>query len=193
MKKSFFYLLAAIVIVAGLFLKFYTIGAGNNVVFTPTSGATFPQITGTTLTGEDFIVPNDLDRDINLVVIGFKRRHQEDISTWIDAYNTQGYKAMDIGFYEVPVVYEMEFIQRFFLNNAMKFGVTDKTQRERTVTVFLDQSKFLKSMAMDEDKIYALLLDRQGTILWIQEGVYTPEIGQALKTKLSELGSRSAP
>ena len=161
-----------IVVFIGLGLKFWLIGAGRNIPFTPTMGSTLPVLSGTTLTGDDFTFPDDFEHDLNLIVMGFKRRHQDAIHTWLKPFDTDTLNTLDIGFYEVPVIYEMEFIQRFFLNNAMKFGVSSAAQRRRTITVFLDRSKFLKTMSMQEENIYALLVDRTGKILWMQPGVY---------------------
>ena len=186
MKKFIIYSLTALALVFGVFIKFFTIGAGDVTKFEVTSSAQWPQMSGTTLLGEDFILPDQFESDLNLVVIGFKRRHQEDINTWIDAYANSDLKEKNIGFYEVPVVYEMEFSQRFFLNNAMKFGVPDEDQKRRTVTVFLDRSKFLKTMNMDEDLIYALLVQKDGTILWMTNGVVSEQSMNGLKEAIAQ-------
>ncbi len=186
MKQKIFTGLAVVVVLSVLFLKFFTIGAGDNTKFTPTSEGIWPVMTGITLLGDEFTLPKDFDHEINLVVIGFKRSHQDEINTWIEAFQTRGFSDMDLGFYEVPVVYEMEFTQRFFLNNAMKFGVPGEEQKRRTITVYLDRSQFLKTMNMDEDKIYALLINRQGQILWVIDGVFTDETERRLRAALKE-------
>ena len=173
MKKKLVLIFAAIFVVMGLVAKFVLIGAGDISKFTPAEAETWPTLSGTTLLGDDFTMPQDFDLNLNLVLIGFKRSHQEDINTWTQAFKPYELEELALGFYEVPIVYEMEFTQRFFLNNAMKFGVKGDYEKSRTVTVYLDRSKFLKSMNMDEDNIYALLINRAGKILWIHKGVST--------------------
>ena len=186
MKLKLLKALLVVVVLAGLFVKFFMIGAGENVKFTPAQEGTWPTVSGTTLLGNDFTLPKDFDHDINLVVIVFKLSHQDEINTWINAFKTLGFSDMNLGFYEVPVVYEMEFTQRFFLNNAMKFGIPDEDQKRRTITVYLDRSQFLKTMNLDENKIYAFLIDREGKILWMQEGIFTDEINESLRTALEK-------
>ena len=127
MKKAIFYVLAAFVLLIGLFIKFYTIGAGEITKITPTEKGVWPSMTGISLVGEEFTLPSDFNKPLNLVVVAFKRRHQENINTWIEAFQQGELGKLDMDFFEVPVIYEMEFTQRFFLNNAMKFGIQDES------------------------------------------------------------------
>ena len=188
MKKAVFYVLAAFVLLAGIFIKFYTIGAGEITKITPAEKGVWPSMTGISLMGKEFTLPKDFEKPLNLVVVGFKRRHQDNINTWIEAFRQGDLGKLDIGFFEVPVIYEMEFTQRFFLNNAMKFGIQDEGQKQRTITVFLDRSQFLKTMNMEEEHIYAVFMDQNGNILWMRKGDYTKEF---LEELLSIIKSRS--
>ena len=58
-----------------------------------------------------------------------------------------------------------------FLNNGMRFGITDEIARKRTITVYANRQEFFKLTQMKEEQIYALLLDSGGKIIWKTEGV----------------------
>lgn len=172
-----------------LALKFFFIGAGSLTKMNPTPDATFPSLKGISLLGDELMVPGDLKGNHRLLVLGFKRKHQDPINTWLAGFDGSSLKDQGVALYELPVIYEMDRTQRFFLNNAMKFGIPDEQQRDRTITIFLDRSQFLKSMNMDKNAIYAVLIDRSGKILWTQKGVFQPQYIQEIEQILENAGA----
>jgi hypothetical protein len=87
--------------------------------------------------------------------------------------------------YELPTIYRMNRLQRSFLDRGMAMGIPSKEARETTITLYLDKEKFRKALDMpSEDRIYVLLVDRKGKILWRTDGVYTPDKLDTLRKAL---------
>ena len=89
-------------------------------------------------------------------------------------------------YYELPTIDKLNPITRWFINNGMRSGIPDKTQRARTITLYIDKRPFKTSLNLAaEDTIYALLLDRAGLVVWRASGDYTEEKGKSLEQFLS--------
>lgn len=147
----------------------------------------FPEVLGTNLEGDDVMLPDELKGEYNLVVIAFERKQQEDINTWIDA--TKGFYDLyeDFEFYELPVIKAMNFFMRFNINNGMRYGIPDKDQRLRTVTMYINKESFKAALNIpNEDSIQALLLDASGKILWREAGIASEDKIESLKILLNE-------
>lgn len=70
---------------------------------------------------------------------------------------------------------------RTFINEGMRAGIPDPVARERTITLYVDKRAFREALGLrSEENIYALLLDREGRVLWQAEGVWTAEKGEQL-------------
>ena len=74
----------------------------------------------------------------------------------------------------------------------MRGGIADRQQRARTITLYLDKEPFKKAMGVGpEDRIYALLVDKTGRILWRAEGVFTEAQGKSLVAALTPQANSS--
>ena len=70
-------------------------------------------------------------------------------------------------YYELPVIQQLGSLSRTFINEGMRAGIRDPITRARTITLYLDKEAFRSALGFpDEETIYLLLIDRQGTILW---------------------------
>jgi hypothetical protein len=130
----------------------------------------FPKLVGIDLFGEERAVPSTFTGDLNLVTIGFKREHQNNINEWIKVANVIMADNRDISFYELPIIYEINMPYRFWINNGMRSGVKDPAARQNTITIYTERKKFTELMNMKTDRIYTLLLDQDGVIIWRAEG-----------------------
>jgi hypothetical protein len=64
----------------------------------------------------------------------------------------------------------------------MRAGIPDPVARERTITLYLDKDAFRGALQLaTEEDIQALLLDRQGRVLWRAEGILTPDKAASLE------------
>ncbi len=131
----------------------------------------FPEVTGSNLEGKRYNLPADFEGEKNLCLIAFTREQQDDVDTWLTAVKpllgTPGFEM-----YELPTISKGNPAFRGWLDSAMRDGIPDRKQRERTITLYLDKKAFRDSLGLrDEKRIYALLVNRDGAILWQSEGV----------------------
>ena len=132
----------------------------------------FPQVRGTNLEGEQFLIPQDLKAKKKLLLIAFKRKQQEDINTWLTSTTELLNKYPDFSVYEIPVLKKFNFLMRFNINNGMRYGIDSKMQRERTITLYLDKDKFNQALEIEtQDTIYAFLLNEKNEIIWKAQGL----------------------
>jgi hypothetical protein len=136
----------------------------------------FPDIEGRTLSGRSFSVPDSLEHGLNLVVVAFQRGQQDSVNTWLETLRRLEGELDDFGFYEFPVLPEMNAVARWFIYNGMRRGITSEDGRRRTVTFHLDRPAFMRSLEIDnEESIRLYLLDRRGTILFESEGGWSDD------------------
>ena len=154
-----------------LSLQSCMIGAGENSKVEPNKNNYFPKITGIDLDGKKQELPAAFKNKFNLVIVAFKREQQAEVDTWINAIEPTLKENSNLSFYEIPLIYELSTFSRMWVNNGMRFGIPNEIARKRTITVYTNREEFFKITAMKEDKIYALLIDNSGKILWRAEGV----------------------
>ncbi len=145
-----------------------------------------PTLQGINLVGDSVSFPEDLNNNLTLFVIGFKREQQKDIDTWIQTYNQKKLAEQKIDFFELPIIYEVGMVKRLFINNGMKMGIPDLEQRQRTVTIYMERQNLFDALEMKEDRIYSLLVDKKGEILWRSEGVASPEKMENLERAIKD-------
>ena len=165
---------------------FGCIGSGQNSPISAQNEKTFPGVTGIDLEGKDRQLPAAFSGRKNLVAVAFEREHQDAVNTWIPFAESQMASDPDVRFYEVPLIYEMMGITRMWVNNGMRSGIPDPAARERTITVYTDRDVFTKALNMSTDRIYMLLVDDTGKILWRAEGPRTDALEKSLKAALKK-------
>lgn len=145
----------------------------------------FPDLTFTNLEKQTLSMPHDFEGERNLLLIAFQREQQDEVDTWLR--EMKRFEEMDPGFryYELPIIEKLNGLTRWFINRGMRRGIPDKKARERTITLYLDKSAFRQSLALrDEKRIYAVLVDRSGRVLWRAEGTFDEAKAASLKESL---------
>lgn len=176
MKKILMYYSIGILLSIGLLSKFYLIGPGEIMTWSKEKNKIgyIPRLEGENLLGDPLSFPKDLKAPLTLIVIGFKREHQKDIDTWIQAYQEKRLADQSVDFFELPIIYEVGMVKRLFINNGMKMGIPDPEQLKRTVTIYMKRQNLFDALDMKEDTIYSLLVTQKGKILWRNEGKASP-------------------
>jgi hypothetical protein len=145
----------------------------------------FPFVRGENLEGRAFTLPADLKGTYNLLFIAFQREQQIDINSWLPFAKQQVKEHPSLAYYELPTIYRGNPLFRWGLNTGMRMGIPDKKAREVTITLYLDKQAFRKALDMpDEERIYVLLVNSKGEVLWRVEGPFNEEKGQDLKLAL---------
>ena len=146
----------------------------------------FPPLKASNLNGKEMAIPAEFEGDFNLVLIAFQRKQQDNVNTWLKPLPKISEAHERLRYYELPTIDKLNPITRWFINNGMRSGIPDKTQRARTITLYIDKRPFKTSLNLAaEDTIYALLLDRAGLVVWRASGDYTEEKGKSLEQFLS--------
>jgi hypothetical protein len=156
------------------------------------SAGKFPVLESETLEKQSVQLPQDFQGERNLLLIAFEREQQKDIDTWLTQMKRYEDIDKEFRYYEIPTIEKMNRFMRWFINTGMRHGIPDKKARERTITLYIDKEPFKKSLQIpDEKKIYAMVVDRSGNVLWRATGPYDEANGKSLREFLEEQHVRS--
>ncbi len=147
----------------------------------------FPQVEGDNLEGRSFLLPNDLEEDLNLMIIPFKRSQQALVNQWVPFLEEIKEKYNFFEFYEIPTLNSTYKLMSFVIDGGMRSGIPDKDTRERTITLYINKNPFKESLGIeDENTIYLFLIKRSGKILWSTKGGYTQKKSKELEDALDK-------
>jgi hypothetical protein len=141
----------------------------------------FPTVSGFNLNREEFIFPQDLAGELNILFVPFLQRQQSIVNTWIPFAQETEAVYPSVIYYELPTIDEMPSLSRMFVNEGMRAGIPDETARERTVTLYIDTSEFMEVTDIPgKDEVHILLVNRSGDILWRTTGRFDETKGETL-------------
>ena len=188
-KKKMFIAAGVIVITIGIILWWGSrVKVGESILNLTREEPHFPEVSGYNLMREEFIFPEDFEGKYNLVLIPFQQVQQRDVNTWIPPAQELERTVPGLVYYELPTIYELPTLSRTFINEGMRAGIPDQTARERTITFYLNKEEFKKALGITtEAEIQIFLIDREGNILWREEGLYSPDKEQSLLDQLSQM------
>ena len=151
--------------------------------------ATFPRLSASNLEGNTLRLPEDFAGDRNLLLIAFQREQQQNVDTWLHEMNRfQLFPGFQ--YYELPTIDRLNPLFRWFIGNGMRRGIPDRSARSRTITLYLDKPSFCKALSLpDEKRIYAILVDRSGKVLWRAEGDFDEAKAASLQRALARAKS----
>jgi len=151
---------------------------------TPEAGV-FPKLTAANLNGKSFSMPGGFAGNLNIVLIAFEREQQKELDTWLAVLPKALEGFPKVSYYELPTIARLNSMARWFIDTGMRSGIHDKAQRERTITLFIDKKPFTESLHIQSEKtVYAMLIDREGKVLWRADGVANAEKESSLKAAL---------
>ena len=145
----------------------------------------FPKLTASTLAGTPLRLPQDFVGDRNLLFIAFQREQQQNVDTWLrEMKRFAGFPGFK--YYELPTIDRLNPLARWFIDRGMRRGIPDREARSRTVTLYLDKPSFRKALNLpDESRIYAVLIDRTGRVIWRAEGDFDEAKASSLQKALA--------
>ena len=153
----------------------------------------FPTVKGANLEGRRYVLPADLEGEVNVLLIPFQRWHQDLVDTWVPVLRNLMARYPAMRYYELPTLPRMNPIYRMSLDYGMKMGIPDRGAREATITLYLDKDAYRRALAIpNEDTITVMLVTRDGDILWRTTGAYSTEGERSLAVAL-EFHSRRLP
>ncbi len=145
-------------------------------------GKKFPNIEGESLSGKKVTFPADVEGEVILVAVAFKREAQAMLDSWTDYFEElcQGKEA-----YELPVI-ESSFWKVFsgFIDKGMKSGIPQE-KHDSVVTHYGDASEFKEKLGIEDKNLgYVFLLDEEGRVLFKGEGYVDEEGKEELMDKV---------
>jgi hypothetical protein len=150
----------------------------------------FPNVEGSNLQGERFILPSDFKGELNIVLVAFKREQQSDVDSWMPFLKALGDRRGDLRIYELPTLGRRYRLMRSFIDGGMRRGIPDAAVRAATITLYIDKSPFRDSLRLpDEDRIYVLLVDKEGKVFWRGAGRFDDRSGAELARRSEEARS----
>jgi len=142
-----------------------TLGCSSKVA-TPNNvkNSMFPTVQGQSLSGETVSIPEKFKGKSTLLLVGYVQRAQFDIDRWILGVLQA---EVQVQIVEVPTIAGMlpQMVQSF-IDNGMRSGIPEADWGS-VVTVYGDADKIIAALGNDRPQsAYAVLLDKEGRIVW---------------------------
>jgi len=139
-----------------------------------TSGDRFPVLAARDLERTDRTLPDDLSGTWNLVVVAFRRQHQQLVDQWVAWHAGVAPERPGFECWEVPVLATLWSPARSFIDGGMAQAVREAHARQHTLTVYTNVAKAAYALDItDTGTITVLLVDADGRIRWRASG--TPD------------------
>ena len=136
--------------------------------------ATFPEARGSNLNDKAYQLPGDFEAEWNLVLLGYLKEHQGEVNTWLAVAPDLEERFEFLRTYELPTLEALTEAKRDRLDGMMKAEIRNSDTRDRTITLYLDRPAFLEALHIDTtDAIHALLVARDGRVVWWHEGTHS--------------------
>lgn len=81
---------------------------------------TFPKISGSNLEGQKFELPKDFRGKLNIVIVVFRREHQDLIEGWTSSLGDLIKKNPDLAYYELPTLQVSYSLFRSWIDGDMR-------------------------------------------------------------------------
>lgn len=139
----------------------------------PETRLVFPQVAARSLDGRNYRLPEDLEGEHNVVLVGFEWWQQELIDSWVPSLETLAGLRPGMRFYELVVVPRSRLAARGIIDGGMVDGIPDPEVRARTLTAYTDLAELLVALDLEGTRDIAVFLtDRAGRIRWRAAGAH---------------------
>lgn len=161
-------------------LSMLLIACGSKIPTPPNiQHSLFPEVRGKNLKGETISLPEQYRGRTVLMLVGYTQKAQFDIDRWILGALQADVQADIV---ELPTIAGMmpQMVQGF-IDNGMRKGIP-QSDWASVVTIYEDAPKIISALGNDRPQsAYAVLLDKNGRIVWSTNAGYSPS--QVLELK----------
>lgn len=148
----------------------------------------FPSVSGRSLDGREVHLPDDFAGEINVVLVAFARKQQQDVDSWTPYFKPLAAVMPGVRIYELPTLPRGLRMMRPMIDGGMRGGIPDPKLRETTITLYLDKEPFREALGIrDESAIHVFIVDGKGRILARVTGPYAPESFRVLEERIREV------
>jgi len=160
-------------------------------VATPTTSSVMghlPSLMVTRLDQQTMPLQAGFSADRTLALIGFHGSHRADIESWIKGLCLTRSNA--IPWVRMPVLNDPgDAAGRQAIEDRLRARYADDPSRASILPVITDRAAFTRAAGLaSTDKVYAVVVNRQGEVLARVEGEYNPEKAQMLREALADEG-----
>lgn len=145
------------------------------------TGGTFPSLTAYSLNKQKVKLPDGMAGAIDLLLISFAPEQQKDVNSWLETAQALQHTNFQFRYYELPVEGRENFVFRWWDTSSLRSNQTDPQTWPWIVPLFVDRGNLTHKLDIPNTKqVVAMLVDRQGRILWRASGPMTPDKRAAL-------------
>ncbi len=146
----------------------------------------FPPVASYSLDKNKITIPADLAGQHNLLLISFQPEQQKEIDTWMPLAQALQHTNFNFRWYRLPVSERENVIFRGWENSSMRSEETDPETWAWIVPLYVNKVEFRSALQISNEKnVVALLVDKQGRVLWRASGSLTPEERASLTALVS--------
>lgn len=147
-----------------------------------------PTLTAKRLDQQRVVLPQGLQADRTLALVGFNRTHGAEIQSWIRGFRLD--QDPTIAWFKMPVLNDPGTEQaRNQVENILLARHPAETDRSRLVPVFTNREAFLRAAGLSGmEHAWVLVLNRDGKVLARAEGEFDEDKAQALRETLLAQG-----
>jgi hypothetical protein len=153
-------------------------------------GKKFPTISATTLSGDQIIFPDELDKDANIVILAFEEWAQKDVDTWagfiLKHYNIDE----EINYYELPMMSKFYSWLSGWIDGGMKNGI-DVDLHDNVATFYGERKSYFETLGVEDlNTCYIYLIDKNGKIIFAAEGALNEKNCNEMQQKIQLLQAK---
>ena len=144
----------------------------------------FPTIKAQNLNKVEMNLPQDFGARRSIVMIAYTQGQQDDVNTWLP-FLDQASKKSGVKYYEVPVISSGYSLMSGFIDNGMRSGISSKSTRAKTITLYTNVSKFNREVGVSgKGSVHAIVIDRNGKVLANVSGAYSKDKAKKISAAL---------
>jgi len=147
----------------------------------------FPPMSGWNLNKQKVTLPGGMAGNTDLLLISFAPEQQKDVESWLPVAEALQHMNFQFHYYELPVEGRENFVFRWWDTSSLRSNQNDPQMWPWIVPLFVERGSLLRDLNIPNAKqVVAMLVDRQGRILWRASGAMTPQLRAGLMAAAQE-------
>jgi len=135
------------------------------------TGTVFPSVPARDLEGRDVTLPDAFTGRRNVVIVAFRRQHQDLVDSWVPWLEERAAVDPDLRFYEIPTIGRLWAPVRNLIDGGMAAAIREPVILRRTLTVYGDVGRLTHPLGIvDRSTIALFVVDAVGGVHWSGAG-----------------------
>jgi hypothetical protein len=181
--------LLILVALIGLMLLPVGLGAVTSGSEQLKTGAPFPALKGSLLTGRSAALPAIAAGKVSLVAIGFTYGSRKPVEAWAAWFHDAFADEPNTQLFEVPIIGGFAKLGKWFIDSGMRSG-TPAAMHDHVMTVYSGSGDWKARLGFTEagkDDAYLVLLDRAGLVRWQHHGPFDAARAKELDNEIDRV------